>query len=107
VNARLLSFDIDRYIGNHPHYEHYHKRHAVVLLVDMDAALQIAMECVSEYHGLTMRDRMRQVYGKHAAKSKDGVFAFEGFKRMMLQAVPGCSDSVIMTVFREALIKGG
>lgn len=107
LDVRALSFDgVDRYIGNHPYCTHYHTRHPVVLLVDLDAALQAAIDCLLNQLISVKIDRTKQVFLQHAAASNGGVFSFSGFKKMMLQVAPRCSDGLLLTMFREALIRG-
>jgi len=105
VDLRMLSLDVDRYIGNHPYYTHYHMRHPDVLLVDLDAALQVATDYLLN-HLIFLKDNVRQVFQQHAAACNDGVFSFSRFKKMLLQVAPHLSDSVVLTMFREALIRG-
>jgi len=108
LDVRAMSFDdVDRYIGNHPYYTHYHARHPAVLLIDLDAALQATIDCLLNDLIYVKIDHTKKVFLQHAAAaSNDGVFSYRGFKKMMLQVAPQCSDSLVLTMFREALIRG-
>ena len=78
----------------------------MVLLVDLDAALQAAIDCLLNQLISVKIDHTKQVFLQHAAASNGGLFSFSGFKKMMLIVAPRCSDGLLLTMFREALIRG-
>ena len=91
-------------MGNHPHLKHYRELHPHIILVNLDATLQIIAEAMLN-KSAEVGVRIQQIFVEGDTNS-DGVLSFSEFMDIVKKVAPEFHERKILKMYREALMKG-